>query len=369
MRGRRSISGWLPVVVGLFGLGLAAASFLPLIDSDDWWIRIFDFPRAQVAAGLALAVVGAILLLPRCRATTWGLVLVLLAALGLQLHRIWPYTALHPVQAEAAASCAAGERLSVLVANLQASNRGAGPFLELVRRENPDIVFVAEVDARWAEALRPLEASHPHHLVHPRDDAWGLAFYSRLELVEPQVRHLLSDYVPSAHAGVRLPSGALLAFHGLHPKPPAPFRGTGERDAELLLAARAAREGGVAEIVAGDLNDVAWSRTTRLFQRVGGLIDPRIGRGLYATFPAELPPALRWPLDHIFFTEGFRLLALDRMPHVGSDHLPLMATLCHAPRPPGAPPVVPGPTEDDLERAEALIREGREDAREARGGD
>jgi endonuclease/exonuclease/phosphatase (EEP) superfamily protein YafD len=37
-------------------------------------------------------------------------------------------------------------------------------------------------------------------------------------------------------------------------------------------------------LVAGDLNDVAWSHTSRLFRRIAQMLDPRVGRGIYSTF-------------------------------------------------------------------------------------
>lgn len=91
------------------------------------------------------------------------------------------------------------------------------------------------------------------------------------------------------------------------------------------LVGREARKGTAPAIVAGDLNDVAWSRTNQLFHEVSGLLDPRIGRGTYSTFNAN------WPLDDVFFEEAFRLLELEVMPDVGSDHFPIFVAVCHHP--------------------------------------
>ena len=77
----------------------------------------------------------------------------------------------------------------------------------------------------------------------------------------------------------------------------------------------------------GDLNDVAWSRTSRLFQKVAGMGDPRVGRGFYPTFNANYP-LLRWPLDHLFVSPHFELMQIDLLPDIGSDHLPIFFRLC-----------------------------------------
>ena len=76
----------------------------------------------------------------------------------------------------------------------------------------------------------------------------------------------------------------------------------------------------------GDLNDVAWSRTTRLFQRISGLLDPRVGRRYVNTFHADYP-LLRWSLDHVFHSTDFALVAMQRLPHIGSDHFPIYVVL------------------------------------------
>ena len=79
-------------------------------------------------------------------------------------------------------------------------------------------------------------------------------------------------------------------------------------------------------VVAGDFNDVAWSNTGRLFQADGHLRDARVGRGLFNSFDAT-SRFLRWPLDHVYTTDDFRLIALKRLEEFGSDHFPIYAEL------------------------------------------
>ena len=101
-----------------------------------------------------------------------------------------------------------------------------------------------------------------------------------------------------------------------------------ERDAELLMVGRMIDKIDEPTIVAGDLNDVAWSRTTTLFQKISGLLDPRRGRGLYSSFHAHYP-LIRFPLDHVFHSNHFRLVELRRLPSIGSDHFPIFIALSY----------------------------------------
>ena len=135
------------------------------------------------------------------------------------------------------------------------------------------------------------------------------------------------DDTPSVLAELTAPDGATaFRFVGLHPRPPVPGQDTDERDAEVLYAARFARRSGVPLVAMGDFNDAAWSDTSQRFKHVGGYLDPRIGRGLYASFNAN-HWLIRCPIDQLFVTPDVAVVSFGRGPHVGSDHFPIVATL------------------------------------------
>lgn len=353
---------WLKRIVLWFGALLILATLLPIIPTNQWWIRFFDFPRAQIAMLL-------LLLLPAAAAaamwrTRGGLALAAALAFCLvyQVSRILPYTPPWPEEVPMAASCPPGDRLRYMEANVLQSNRDSRALLALVRERRPDVLLLTETDRWWADQVRPLTAEMPHVVSIPQDNTYGMMLLSRRPLADPQVRYLFDPDVPSIRVGLRLESGLQIELYGVHPRPPKPGQDTAERDAELVLVGREVRARRAPTIVAGDLNDVAWSDTTALFQEVSGLLDPRVGRQLMPTFPADLP-LLRWPLDYVFVSPGFTLLRMERLGDIGSDHLPIIVELCAANL---ARSTLPPAPIDPATREE--VRETLEEGREEAGG-
>ena len=147
-------------------------------------------------------------------------------------------------------------------------------------------------------------------------------------------------------------------MYALHPTPPLPASPSYGRDAELVLTGLAVASDGRPSIVIGDLNDVAWSYTARLFQRISHMVDPRVGRGLFTTFNANSRLA-RFPIDHVFHTRDFALKELRVMPFTGSDHFPILTELAY--RPAQKREVEkPTPTADDVESAREMVDDARE---------
>lgn len=346
---------WCLVAIGLLA---ALVSVGPHIPSNEALIRLSDFPRLQVGAILLVVLLLAPLLLPRARRSTWAFMAVIGTALGSQFWAVLPYTPLHPTQALRAPSCAPEATVSLFAANVLYSNRDAAPLLDMVAGLEPDLVLLSETDGWWDAALAPLQARYAATVAQPQENHYGMHLFADLPLIDPRVRRLVEDEVPSILTGVRLRSGAVFDLYALHPRPP-PLSDTEERDAELLIVAEEVRGRSRPAVVAGDLNDVAWSNSTRLFQQVSGLLDPRIGRGLYSTFHAQWP-GMRWPLDYVFFDEAFTLIGLRVLPEIGSDHFPLLVSLCL-----GGPAAVaqeaPEAEAREIEQAREAIREGRRD--------
>jgi len=353
---------FLTLLLPTFIWFVIVASFIHLIRLDYWWIRIWDFPHLQLCV---LALVGLVAWIFLGENNGWSDALMpvgLSAALLYQAWLIYPYTPLHAKQVHRIFR-KAGEvtndkaTIRLMIANVYMYNTRTPDVCQLIKRYKPDVFLILEGNKAWADALESVQEEYPFRLLHPLENTYGMLFYSRLPLQNAELRFLIQDDIPSIYGQIKLPSEQLIHFYGVHPMPPSPtehYRST-ERDAELLLVGKEARQQKGPVIVAGDLNDVAWSHTTRLFQRISGLLDPRVGRGLFSTFHARYF-FLRWPLDHVFVSHHFRLRYLKRLPNCGSDHFPILVDLTYAPDPARAVDI-PQPEGDDVQETNETIRE------------
>lgn len=294
-----------------------------------WWIRVFDFPRLQFASVHIALLAAQLFLLDPKQIGTWLLLTGTAISLGYQLWWILPYTPLVRVKVRTSRQCKASHKLAIFTANVLTSNRNSRKLLGIIRSSNPDIIVTLESDQWWQSQLDELQDTYPHTLQCPLDNLYGMHVYSKLPLHEGQIDYLVEDDKPSMHARVELRCGRQVRMHFLHPAPPSPTENLQslERDAELLVVGKSVANETAPVVITGDLNDVAWSKTSRLFKKTSGLLDPRIGRGLFNTFNAK-HWYLRWPLDHFFHSGHFTVAKISRLPGFGSDHFPLYIELC-----------------------------------------
>ncbi|EOR03029.1 endonuclease/exonuclease/phosphatase family protein [Acinetobacter genomosp. 15BJ] len=305
-------------------------SFWSLIPRDEWWFRGADFPRLQILALGIITFFAMLFVLSDWTLSTELLFIGLVAAIAYQLKMVLPYTPLWRKQVKKVkkAQLNPEQQISLLVANVLTPNHQYHLLLEQIEILKPDLVLTLESNAEWQQALSPIEVDYPFCVAVPLENLYGMHLYSRLPLNDTEVKFILSDEIPSIHTAVTLPSGVQVQLYCLHPKPPSPTEAKDStlRDAELLIVGDQIEDIDQSCIVMGDLNDVAWSRTTRLFQRISGLLDPRVGRYFMNTFHADYP-LLRWSLDHIFHSTDFGLVEMKRVSHIGSDHFPIYVVL------------------------------------------
>jgi len=344
----------LQIIVAFFVAVVAIATVLSYLPLAHGLARSLDFPRLQILVLMATLLVAVFMVFsdPVVRS---GLISSLVVVIGLQLRTILPYTPLWPKQSVGVSKDAAKAkpRVSLLLSNVLQYNTDHAGLSRLIEAHDPDICIFMETDETWHKALASLALRYDHRVERIQDNTYGMMLWSRLPLRDPRVRGLVQDDIPSITTDVILPGVTAFRLFAVHPQPPTPASATAERDAEIVMVGLEAAKADMPVIVGGDLNDVAWSRTTARFLRTSGLLDPRIGRGMRNSFHAHYW-FMRWPLDHLFHSDVFSVLRFDRLPAYGSDHFPMLAEIVYDPKTSTDNPP-DDPKQHDIAEAENLI--------------
>ncbi len=324
-------------------------------------MRIFDFPHLQLTLLTMIALLTYFIGFDYKNKTDFIFIGLLCACFVFQSLKVYPYTAFAKFEVQNASDNAEKE-FSIYTANVLQKNEDKELLLSDIKVNDADILLFTETNQKWTNTItKELDKKYDYKLEVPLENTYGMALYSKLELLNPQVKYMIEDTIPSIHSLIVLDSKDTVQLFAIHPAPPTPQHNPSsvDRDAEMMKVAKLSRNSRLPVIVLGDFNDVAWSETTELFQKVSGLLDLRKGRGLYSTYNAK-SWIMRWPLDHVFTSADFRIGNVYRGEFIGSDHFPFYARLTYEPKI-ADEQTLPPPTEQQLKNAFDQIEEENED--------
>lgn len=218
---------------------------------------------------------------------------------------------------------AAGSTLRLMTVNLAARNHTFDGLLNMVARENPDVILLLEYTP-WAQAaLAPLHATYRHSTESVQADPFGIALFSRKPLAD--LRTFALGETLAVDARFDGPGGPVRLL-GVHLLPPTTAAWFHLRNAQLDQLAAMARGRQEPIVVLGDFNLSPYSPFFRGLLEAAHLEDTLAGRGLDFSWPSFFPP-LGVPIDHCIVSPEFAVLARRRLENFGSDHLPLLIEL------------------------------------------
>jgi endonuclease/exonuclease/phosphatase (EEP) superfamily protein YafD len=304
-----------PTLRGLIqaaGLLTALFSFATVLNSYHQHLELFSHFRIQYL------VVASILLLVFLVMRRWKYTLLMLATVVLNAWFVVPW---HLPQDPVPS---AENWIKLVLANVHAENDDYFALQALLAAEQPDIVFLQEVDRGWAATLETFD-EYPYRHIVPRYDFFGIAVLSRIPLESIETVASPPHEFPTLVARITL-DNAPITLISTHPMPPMTTPNYDARNTQLASIAELVNDVRGARVLIGDLNTAMWGEHYRQLVDSTGLRNVREGFGTLPTWPTFMPFAMI-PIDHCLVSE--ELLASDvRLgTGIGSDHRPLVLTL------------------------------------------
>lgn len=313
----------LMVIYFLVACILIIASLLPFIPHQHWVFRTCEFGRLQI---LILQFPTLILgFFVYNQFPTYVLITQILLVVLFINHAVLlaPYVPFRKVFSNSKTQ-QSPHAISLLSINVYQYNTDYDKFISLIENVDPDIFLTMESNAAWEEAMSVLDKHYPYRKKVALENTYGIHFYSKIQVDDCQVNYFMADDIPSIEANLTTSENKKLTFFGTHPPPPSPTEEdtSKERDGEIIMIGKKVKTYNNPVLVVGDFNNVAWSKSSRLFKKLSGLIDPRVGRGFFSTYHANYK-FFRIPIDLLFHSNSILIEEFKTLPNIGSDHLPL----------------------------------------------
>lgn len=301
---------------------LIIISCLHYLPFQHWVFRSLEFAKIQLTFIQFLVLILLGLFLPSLSHFSLGGGLVLFLLFIHNVFILLPYTNFYPRESKVLKSTAAST--SFLAVNVYQYNKRYDLLIDLIKELKPDILLTIESDKKWGKALEQVEHLFKNSKKIPQDNTYGMHFYTCLKAENISVNHFVANDLPTIEADLLSHEGKKFKFFGVHPPPPSPTEEetSKERDGDILALGKKIQSIKEPCLVVGDFNNVAWSKSSKLFKKSTQLLDPRIGRGFISTFHAKYL-FFRFPIDLVFHSDSIYIQNLRTEKHINSDHFPI----------------------------------------------
>lgn len=308
--GRKSALYRIVRMLGVFSL---AGTWIGCLAT---WFWIADFLTQLTIQWTLLLLCWSI---PLVWATRWKMALVVLLSAGMNLAVIVPYF-IPSASVGEPAKAKAGEFpvLRIAALNVLRTNTHFQETLEVVLADNPDVIYLSEVQPAWKEFLEAIGQDYPYQLHNPSWEYTGVALLSKLPLEEAETISVGKVANPTYDFTLVL-SDRKLRVIATHPLPPLGGDLSDARDQQLrnLVQRFNVQQ---PRILLGDLNQSPWSPKFRQLLRKADLRDASLGYGIEPTL-APLPTWLGGvKVDHFLVSEDVSVLDYFQRAVPDSDH-------------------------------------------------
>jgi len=214
--------------------------------------------------------------------------------------------------------------IKIVHLNVLTSNQDYQSTIKYIEDKKPDIVALNEVNQSWIDNLE-LSKEYKYSVEEIREDNFGIAIYSKIELNNPRIEYFGDADVPSAAAEFYA-GDKEISILATHPFPPANKNGVKLRNNQFDSIVQNRKGFKESMILLGDLNTTSWSHGFQSLVRGMDLYDSRRGYGIGFSWSTTLP-IISVPIDHCLVSKEIKVLKREIGPNLGSDHRPIFVEL------------------------------------------
>ena len=288
------------------------ATIIGYFGTNNWFFDLFSHFKLQYLILFAFGLL--ILLLTKRKVSLYFVPFAILTAIEII-----------PLYVGGAKNPALSKTFKIVCINLLSSNGEFHSVETFIKTESPDVLVLQEMTELWQIMLEPTLAGYQYKTVIAREDNFGIAFYSRLELTSSQILNLGNSGLPSIEAEFKLGPDSLTIL-ATHPLPPVGREYFDSRNSQLFALSNYATQSTNELVLIGDLNCSSFSNHFKNLTKDSNLIDTRKGFGILSTWPTWFS-IMKTTLDHCLISEGLSVKSRGLGGFIGSDHLPIIVEL------------------------------------------